>query len=122
MINAQELRIGNWVCDQINGEYQIQAVARNGVWINDPSLGGSPVGSETINPIPLTEKWLLKFGLTKRGGWYGWSYSKNGAEFGWVGHLFLSFGEDNKKDVKINTVHQLQNLFFALTGTELEIK
>ncbi len=73
--------------------------------------------SECYYPIPLTEEWLLKFGAIL----YPW---------GWVLKEFLIATNHkdkywievgNGKRIKIPYVHTLQN-FFALTGTELEIK
>ncbi len=73
---------------------------------------------DSFEPISLTEEWLLKFGIQ---GWFGnnrfqiqrttdklfeviaW---KNGISF-WLCHL--------------EYVHQLQNLYFALTGEELNV-
>jgi hypothetical protein len=90
-----------------------------------------------IKPILLTEEWLLKFGFEKD----GIAYSKNIDLFG--GGKKLSFSGDYlyiidsekqntiptdiitmwNKDIKKNFyVHQLQNLYFALTGEELTIK
>ena len=74
---------------------------------------------EEITPIPLTEEWLLKFGFAKDeqtldlfGNYDSW-IERNGME------LYLKSETMQKK---IEYVHQLQNLYFALTGNELEIK
>lgn len=75
-------------------------------------------------PIPLTEEWLLKFGFKKVGInfelnsiviWYS-SYEKC---FVW---RFMNVGEDADRKVRLDYLHQLQNLYFALTGEELTIK
>ena len=78
-------------------------------------------------PIPLTEEWLIKFGFEKSideywtidgsSLWWLLSKSKN------VGIKLMDnevFGVMNR--YKIEYVHQLQNLYFALTGKELTIK
>lgn len=87
-------------------------------------------------PIPLTKEWLLKFGFEKSGYNYYFPmkineklekrflrketydnrWSKN--EKGW-----LCIGSwEGFNDIPIKYVHQLQNLYFALTGEELELK
>ena len=67
-------------------------------------------------PIPLTEEWFLRFGFD--GMFSGAGYHKDGVEIGYNynGYYVISTG------FKIKYVHQLQNLYFALTGEELTIK
>jgi len=89
---------------------------------------------EHIKPVPLTEEWLIKFGFNKNeysteGVQYnepfyhivleskGWRLNYN-EDFGWVIHPVVS----DYNVIPIKYVHQLQNLYFALTGNELEIK
>jgi len=73
-------------------------------------------------PIPLTEEWLVKFGfengttqdlkvITNA------TITKNGMREGFW-NLYLGH---NAIDVNFKYIHQLQNLYFALTGTELEL-
>lgn len=78
---------------------------------------------ENIEPIILTEEWLLKFGFEKLGvSDYFYISSQN---------MNLKVSPDLKiiawyslqlHGVVIKHVHQLQNLYFALIGDELEIK
>lgn len=73
-------------------------------------------------PIPLTEEWLLKFGL--RRDQEVWTL----IETAWG--IFIERDENDwsitvNKEYQIASikfVHQLQNLYFALTGNELELK
>ena len=81
-----------------------------------------------LEPIPLTEEWLLKVGFQER------KDTSNFSNF-WIGEnpltrdwLFVikGFKEDNDFFFmngfhKIKYVHQLQNLYFALTGAELTV-
>ena len=79
-----------------------------------------------IEPIEITDYWLLKFGFEE-------TYNSNSRirydhSFNFIGYDF-SKNEDKDmegfrfygKYIKIKYVHQLQNLFFALTGEELEL-
>ena len=131
MIKAEELRIGNWVSNiHTNEDYQLTPQR----WINllrhfypKDDCG---VSMCYIKPIPLTEEWLIKLGFTqhteKTQDFYidddGYSYWNicYGTDNQWWFHAGLGNG-----DVPIANpqyVHQLQNLYYALTGTELEIK
>jgi len=114
MIEANELRIGNWInaledncCDGAG----FVPVSGNQLsfFDNITSIG------DLIEPIPLTEEWLLKFGFEK--GCTSWN----------VGGFYIdqfgsNFEFDYRAGVKIEHVNQLQNLYFALTGEELTIK
>lgn len=78
--------------------------------------------SEFISPIPITEEWLIKAGFSKS------EYLKN--EFtivrpsGWI-MTICRYGDEwdfQTGDIQQSTfkyIHQLQNLFHALTGEEL---
>jgi len=78
---------------------------------------------DRLEPIPITEEWLLKLGFKNsnmqdcfytNGNMYGISTSDHKFRFiqgNLICQLVLS---------EINYVHQLQNLYFALTGKELE--
>lgn len=84
-----------------------------------------------IHPIPLTEEWLLKFGFEVYSDYSFrnfrlpennffvsmWMEEKPVAGFEETGAVYWS---DNYRAIKY--VHSLQNLYFALTGKELEIK
>lgn len=84
---------------------------------------------ENYNPIPLTwgHEWLLKFGFEDTtGGWGGSTGNDKHYRLGKFEVQTVDFDDlwhlKNKFDVKIKYVHQLQNLYFALTGMELETK
>jgi hypothetical protein len=77
---------------------------------------------EHFEPIPLTEEWRLKAGfimndLNLGEGALIWFYKDE--------YYLAGPGCPNENyaiKVKLEFVHQLQNLFFALTGTELAFK
>ncbi len=110
--SVHDFRIGNWFYNSKEHETQVYK-------IDEDSVNG--IIYTDFCGIVLTEEWLLKFGLDIEGnikpndndifkcsfdddeGGYYWDYSKGyGFVYGWVEH-----------------VHQLQNLFFVLTGEEL---
>lgn len=78
-----------------------------------------------IEPIDLDEEWLLKFGFEYDNGFY----VSPCHEFhtGIKTPFVIWNGDWNEVDKhypirKIHYVHQIQNLYFALTGKELELK
>lgn len=66
-----------------------------------------------IEPIPLTKEWLLQLGFFEKDDCAGWH--KEGLVY------YEGFICDSQRN-KIKYVHELQNIFFALTGIELELK
>ncbi len=104
-MKANELRIGNYVFDR----YKITQVDKyfyqsaECFWTNE------------FKPIPLTEEWLLKFGFEKKDD----DYIFNGFSFTFDENTFYNHVG---KITNIYYVHQLQNLYFALTNDELTIK
>ena len=116
MIKANELRIGNWV--QWNGPSHTEKALVSCISSEELVFlcGDSGLINE-IEPIPLTEKWLIKFGFEKTSLHY---FKKN--------NLILIVEDDCYETylgsimVIIKHVHQLQNLYFALIWEELEIK
>lgn len=74
-------------------------------------------------PIRLTEEWLLKFGFEKQMAWtYKISLIGNKNLVYYLGEKGWSIGNKNYSDFSCEYVHQLQNLYFALTGEELTFK
>ena len=79
-------------------------------------------------PIPLTEEWLVKFGWgkdTEYDNTYldNTSLKHNIMIYDTLNKVFML--ETNSDTIEFNHikyVHQLQNLYHALTGNELEIK
>jgi hypothetical protein len=80
-------------------------------------------------PIPLTEEWLLKFGFEKRTTvLHSVQYfiGFNPITHDWMFDILWLVGHEypfyRNGHFAIKYVHQLQNLYFALTGEELTIK
>lgn len=115
-MRASELRIGNWV--YLFGD-PVQLTKEHIIYL---------LGKDSLpESVTLTEEWLLKFGFEKLSNFeeqymeedYVWQIDVERSP-----SLILSngiFHEDNY-GVKLEYVHQLQNLYFALTGEELTIK
>lgn len=113
-MKAEDLRIGNWIESKWDGS-KILKVGK----VHNSNVNNVPIN--LIHPIPLTEEILLKSGFEFDSGWL---------EFG---KISISFddkrcvmedegGESWSKLPYPKYVHTLQNLYFALTGEELEIQ
>jgi hypothetical protein len=117
-MRANELRIGNYLfVPGIDREVIVSAMFKSH-YVCEDSDGIRFDESLRINyqPIPITEEWLLKFGFIKSSdnNYYKgdkFTIYNRFENFGLIGGL-LSWKE-------FKYVHQLQNLYFALTGKEL---
>ena len=96
-MEEKELRIGNYV----NIEGEIFKVDLQELYYN----------SSLMNPIPLTEEWLIKLGFEKA---YETCYQYKDFI---LNDKFIMMDIDIT--IQLKYVHQLQNLYFALIGEEL---
>lgn len=126
-MKATELRIGNLV-NGPHGVAEITEIGHQDGWAEyfeyrEDVSRAFDFEIQMINPIPLTEEWLKKFGFyTVAGRWYIEIY--NGARAIVVNRIIVEIHDELIRTFlcDIKYVHQLQNLYFALTGEELEIK
>lgn len=109
MIHPNELRIGNWVNYPFGGHAQI----RNGLWIDDAYEAAA-------FPIPITPEILEKCGIKRTGNFSIIKWFMVGPFVFYFEDNFLYWEAD--KSVNVQHLHQLQNLYFALTGKELNYK
>ena len=126
MIESKELRIGNYVHEK---DYGLRKVVKIDNRDGHDNLYRDAYGDASggiIKPIPLTEEWLVKFGILTfkdisndkdKGSIYFDSDTNSFYIYSGMGS-YESYGFE----VKCEYVHQLQNLYFALTGEELTIK
>lgn len=137
MIDKRELRIGNKVGSPKHdlSVATIQGMATNNIVMLE-EVKTYDFFSE-IEPIPLSDEWLRKFGFTTLDAEsdivvWGMDDNSNGEEFSIITdgldapkpivyYFEYDLGyRDVRKEIKF--IHQLQNLYFALTGEELTIR
>ncbi len=124
MINTKDLRIGNYVTEKKHGfnndtnPFQIFSIYHED---NNSKINGLSINN--FEPIKLTQEWLLKFGGNNEGG--KWDFPKlrgsltkfcpimDSDEYCYQHSVF------NLTMKNIYFVHELQNLYFAITGDEL---
>jgi len=120
-MKASELRIGNLVNGpKQNAAYPVIEISELSVRIQFDN-GNDWYGRDQLHGIPLTEEWLLKFGFEDHKVFDNLiGYKKNEVEIHVYEELFCLANNEYAKS--LNYLHQLQNLYFALTGEELTIK
>lgn len=148
MIQPNEIRLGNWVlddegsCSKIIGfkpyDHSVRCNEDEGCYILFDRLHkgewtkGWVTENANLQPIPLTEEILLKCGFNPNGepnkylsphenaycdkNFESLVYDTNTQEF------IIDASEYNAAQIGCKFLHQLQNLFFALTGQELEYR
>ena len=131
-MKASELRLGNLfskVVDGIHyGDYVVTKINQDNL-VNER---GEAIYIGYCEPIPLTEEWLLKFGFE----WLDDLEQERSLVKSINGRIKIVYYKGNAKFLSLYQgtdcvvfpcamhiyVHQLQNLYFALTGEELTIK
>lgn len=119
-MDAKSLRLKNYAQDQNGNILQVVGIKEDNInyFVVDRSKYPLQDGWQA-EPIPLTEQWLFDFGFEKK----RYTYKKG----------VLELESDSEQHPKGRTyfnswelieefpiyVHQLQNLYFALTGEEL---
>lgn len=111
MIKSNELRIGNRTSNGIVvNVFEDYFYTKGGVTTYNSKY-------HETNPIKLTEEWLIKFGFTiiktPHGTMCGFIKGKFKLEISNSCNIYY-------KKILVKYVHQLQNLYFVLTGYELQ--
>ena len=122
-MKAEDLRIGNFVygVDEGYTETAMEISSLHGDQTFRLKHGNGSVGcynSSHLNPIPLTVEWIFNFGFKNN------KLSVSGIlEFIYLkGSIYIRGISGAIHPRECEYVHQLQNLYFALTGCELTIK
>jgi hypothetical protein len=145
-MEVQELRIGNYIFYE-HTNHIVSGIIDDYVyswWVDNgiPCIEYKENGEKNpyidiishYEPIPLTEEWVIGLGFSTKDykkGYIGIDHKAGGmiTDFvltypGIIGDFQKDFIWEHSK-WKYNTlkyVHELQNLFYVLTGTELKIK
>jgi hypothetical protein len=145
MLKASDVRIGNYVFATYEGTLIIQHIALD--YFHACKQIGMPTGlysQPSLYPIPLTEEWFKRLGFHKRRGRklgisnigtpiyaisdidvdYCFYYADFRDDYGFNVCFTDSPDPKDKNQLYpvsfgIKYVHQLQNLYYSLTGEEL---
>lgn len=115
MIQASELRIGNYVSEKVLGICPVGAI--NSRYVDLVKGDVYEIFLENIEPILLTPEILLACGPIEKG--FKILPPVSNSKY----RLFkdFDFGGNSLLLCELEYVHHLQNLIFHLTGKELEI-
>jgi hypothetical protein len=132
-MKTHELRIGNYIQVPFGDE---EPWVRSVDTINYDSImteNGRFCFEDQYDFVPLTEEWLMKFGFVKDDNFNYWiNLQTHYLEIFFSGNDYYpvfceipEFSHQSEQRVglkSIKYVHQLQNIYFSLTGQELTIK
>ena len=113
MIQSNELRIGNYV---YSSDFVIKSYSPQGLF---NLMGDIDDCYNNIKPIPLTEQWLINFRFENisLGEWQKEDILLDNE---YTDKGIWNIGENYQRlNIDVIHVHQLQNLYFALTNKEL---
>ncbi len=111
-LNPTVLRIGNLLQDREGIFCRVEELNKDN--FRAPAIRG-PLTSLPNSPIPLTEEILLKCGFKKNT-----NYTPCGKAIFYKNGYIIYCGVTI--EIEIKYLHQLQNLYYCLTGEELKVK
>ncbi len=127
-LNTRDLRIGNLVVFE-SETCKITTIGKRKVGVSRRTENGNFVETLTeiseIEPIPITEEWLLKLGFKEQNTEIGSRFRKK--------NFYITKNTDFDfylKDVKsgiyihfmkLDFFHELQNIWYCLNGKDLKI-
>lgn len=126
-MKVEELRIGNYYRyyeGQFHGYIiglKLSNLSVDGSTVTITAEGGGYTKTEAkdVSGLPLTEEWLLKFGFIKA-PIYPNTWNKDGVSLWFYPERpSVMLHQCKPNNFNYRYVHELQNLFFALTGQEL---
>ena len=133
-MNANELRLGN-LMHYYGNDVTVMSISKESAdfgYFTDSIGFTRHYDVDFPKPIPLTEEWLEKFNFSRLDNEYWFNRDYPSYDLNLTGSFrrhYMDFDNDDSesfeiedKNINIKYVHQLQNLYFALTGEELTIK
>jgi len=117
-MEAKELRINNYyLSTKFNTPVKCSIEDFYNLCVDcDGAELDSDIIGNVFKPIPLTEEWRLKAGFVNDK-----LKAAHNTIIWYNNHIGIKGMLGVVKPVECKYVHQLQNLFFALTGTELDL-
>ncbi len=116
-MRTEHLRIGNLINHKIYGQCVVTAIDSQAIRVIKTKhlIGEEWFPIDDFTPINLNDEWLLKFGLYER----EFSFDKGSfyltKRIGEKAYLY----QETRSPFRVEFVHQIQNLYFALKSEEL---
>jgi hypothetical protein len=120
-MKATELRVGNLVTPDLDDTNIFNGIVVSVGWgeIKDSQILAN---KWKYKPIPLTDEWLKRLGFELGNYSYQDHYKIDGFMFACRMSKTGLVCSTTNESIKIYHVHQLQNLYYALTGEELTLQ
>lgn len=134
MIDTKDIRLGNLVLDKHGKPCRVSEIGKTGIKVEGgPGTYRQYAGE--FSPIKITEELLPSIGFEKStDNWVGdCQYERiwecDTFDIVWIGNcdcyrMVNRCGDPHYESIdsfQIHNVHQLQNLYYALTGKELKV-
>ena len=134
-IDPSDLRLGNWLYESDKSKFpmQVESIGKNWIYL-DFEGNESDCFENTdkeIYPIPITKELIVKSlnseilgdDYSVKLGDYRYIYFRINND-GYISIDFFNYDDNSENEIcdGIRYVHELQNIYHALTGKELKIK
>ena len=134
-ISTSELRLGNWLYESDKSKFpmQVESIGKNWIYLDFEDNEGDVFENtdKEIYPIPITKELIVKSlnseilgdDYSVKLGDYRYIYFRINND-GYISIDFFNYDDNSENEIcdGIRYVHELQNLYHALTGKELEIR
>ena len=124
-MDVKELRIGNVIGDIIGAPVIVRAINNGGIAIRGEAWC---IDASMLDPIKLTEEILLKCGFVAKSVYSNFVLGELELESCYRNRttnerscFYLDGNIPDFMKIRIDYLHQLQNLIYALTGEELNV-
>jgi hypothetical protein len=128
MIKAKDLMLGNYinasgiVCEVYGIKTDLEGVTEQQLY---DTISFKPIECELLENLPksiegikLTEEWLIKLGWTKQGDYFFNKWSFQLERFVSRKHFVYVA---NDMYIRLEYVHNLQNLYYTIMGSNLKL-
>jgi hypothetical protein len=117
-MELRDLRLGNYIQDESGNIKSVEALSSaRGIEVE----GGDPL--EIYDPLLLNSEWLLRLGFHASGSsWLHISENFSGFDVQLLDELYFLNSDGLPFSNGFTYVHQLQNLYYAMTGSELMVE
>ena len=121
MIQANELRIGNWVKDRVGNDLCVESLTKETLTLIHNDFGLLNLPYDKVSPIKITKSWLytLDFELDYKSE-YAIKYTHKNPSFGYEWDMDGGWNARwYGRYIECKYVHHIQNIYFSLYGSEL---
>ena len=134
-ITTSDLRLRNWLYESKDSKFpmQVEGIGKDWIYLNFEGNEGDCFENtdKEIYPIPITKELIVKSlnaeplgdDYSVKLGDYRYIYFRINND-GYISIYFFNYDDNSENEIcdGIRYVHELQNIYHALTGNELKIE